>query len=156
MSWFICNISPKEPGNWDLCKQVGLWGVPGGRGLGAARRPKQGDHFLFWLGGRGYVGYGLVTGEPRTPHDRAEAPWPGGKYRFSLVIPFKLQLEADKPYRLAFVNGRQEVTGLSSASLQLGLARIPDEMAARVTAVLLDRELNREDTKLPVTRAPLD
>jgi hypothetical protein len=131
-------VSRKTKKNWDLCKEVNLWGISR---LGKDRRIEPGDHLLFWVGGTGYVGYGTITEPPRPPNGREEAPWPGGKYHYGTVIPFRLVLEVADPYRLPFVAGVQESTGWTSARFQRGFASIDESTAQKVTRVLVERSL---------------
>lgn len=140
MAWFVCSISPNEPRNWELCKEYGLWGYT--RGMA---KSVPGDHLLYWVGRRGYIGYGLVTDHPRLPRSRADAPWPGGTYRFTAVVPMKVLVEVTKPLFLPFVNNVQEQTGINTAHLQRGMSVMSDSAAAAVTIRLLERYL-AEDT----------
>lgn len=137
MTWWVATISRHHPGNWGLCKEVGYFGYTRGR---AGCEP--GDHLLVWVGGRGYIGFGLVTGPPRAPASRAEAPWAGGTRRFTSVVPFRMQLELDTGgIYLPFRKNIQDVTGINTARLQHGLSCISDKAATRVTMMLLEREL---------------
>ncbi|MGV3732425.1 MAG: hypothetical protein ACO1N6_03375 [Microcella sp.] len=135
----MATVSKHEPRNWDLCKEVGLFGYT--RGMAKC---EPGDHLLIWFGGRGYIGFGLVTGYARRPSGKAEAPWSGGTSRFTSVVPFKMQLELpnDGLY-LAFVNNIQKQTGINTAKLQHSLSAIPDEAAVQVTRQLLEMELGK-------------
>lgn len=139
MTWFVCTISPSEPRNWQLCKQFGLWGYT--RGI-----PKcvPGDHLLYWVGGRGYIGYGLVTGHPRVPRSRSEAPWAGGTARFTAVVPMKVLLEVDHPIFLRFIQNVQVDTGLNTGHFQRGMSVIPDAAATALTERLLNGYLGEE------------
>lgn len=139
MSWFVCTISPAEPRNWELCKEYGLWGYT--RGM-----PKcaPGDHLLFWVGQRGYIGYGLVTDYPRTPKSRAEAPWAGGTYRFTAVVPMKVQVEVKEPIFFGFTNNVQTQTGLNTGHFQRGMSAMPDDAATDLAEQLLKRFLDQE------------
>lgn len=140
MAWFVCTISPTEPRNWRLCKEYGLWGYT--RGM---PKCKPGDHLIFWVGKRGYIGYGVVTDHPRIPRSSAEAPWAGGTQRFTAVIPMKVQLEVSDPIFLPFKNNIQVTTGLSTSHFQRGMARMPDDVATAITEGLLQRFLDPED-----------
>lgn len=139
MSWFVCTISPTAPRNWELCKEYGLWGYT--RGM-----PKcvPGDHLIFWIGRRGYSGYGLVTGYPYPPKSRADAPWAGGTSRFTAVIPMKVQLEVKEPIFLPFEKNIQTQTGLNTAHFQRGMTVMPDGAAQSVAEQLLQRYLEQE------------
>lgn len=141
MAWFVCAVSPREKKNWDLCKESGFWGYTRGAAPGTV-----GDQLLFWVGGRGYVGYGVVVGDPHEPSDRSEAPWPGSVYRFTSVVPFKLQYEAKNPVFLRFKSNVQEVTGFNTANLQRGMSRVPDSAAGLVVELLHKQKNTLKDS----------
>lgn len=139
MAWFVCTISPTEPRNWALCKEYGLWGYT--RGM---PRSVPGDHLLYWVGRQGYIGYGLVTDYPRPPRSRADAPWAGGKYRFTAVVPMVVLAEVQVPIHLPFINNVQAETGLNTAHFQRGMSAMPDNAATAITARLLKRFLEEQ------------
>lgn len=134
MAWYLCTISPTEPRNWELCKEYGLWGYT--RGM-----PKcvPGDHLLFWIGKRGYIGYGVVTALPRRPLTKADAPWAGGTGRFTAVVPMVVQLEIADPIFLPFFNNVQKDTGFNTGHLQRGMSLVSADAATLVTSRLLDQ-----------------
>jgi hypothetical protein len=134
MSWFVCTVSRNEPSNWEKCKSVGLWGLTRTRS-GVV----PGDRFVAWIGGRGFIAEGEITGSARRPVDKTEAPWPGGTYRFSLVVPIRVQLEVKSPVFLPFDGQRQRETGISKAQLQSSLSLIPDVAGQRIAALLAER-----------------
>lgn len=139
--WWLATVSKHHPRNWELCKDAGLFGYS--RGLAKC---EEGDHLLVWHGGRGYMAYGVITGAPFVPRNRAEAPWPGGLYRFTSVVPFKVQLELPTGgIYLKFRDNVQELTGFNTAKLQHSLSAIPDEAAALVTERLLEAELGEPE-----------
>lgn len=144
MAWYVCTISPTEPRNWTLCKELGLWGYT--RGMPTC---EPGDHLVFWLGKRGYIGFGLVTEPPRVPRSRAEAPWAGGTYRFTAIVPMKVQLEVQEPLYLPFKDNIQATTGLNTARFQRGMSLMPDDAATAVTEMLLERFLLEGNTERP-------
>ena len=104
-----------------------------------------GDHLLFWIGKRGYIGYGGVTDMPRRPRSKADAPWAGGTGRFTAVIPMAVQLEIAEPIFLPFVNNVQQDTGFNTGHLQRGVSLMPDDAATRITARLLERDFQTEE-----------
>jgi hypothetical protein len=142
MTWYVCTIGRASPGNWELCKQVGLYGIPGGRGLGRSRRPRieGGDHLLVWQGGKGYIAEAMATGPIRIPNNDSEVPWPGGTYRFTYVVPIEVLLEVKSPLKLSFVGNEQAGTGLPKGKFQLSLASIPDEAAKYVRTALREKQ----------------
>src|SRR5690348_725919 len=96
---FLCTISRTSPDNWTLCKQTGLWGVA----RATKRRMSRievGDRLFVWLGGRGFVAEAVVAAPPRPPRNASEAPWEGGLYRFTFVIPIEVIRELAAPIRL--------------------------------------------------------
>lgn len=99
---------------------------------------------MFWVGRRGYVGYGVVTGPARVPKTRDDAPWAGGKYRFTAVVPMKVLVEVQTPIFLPFSHNVQSVTGLNTAYFQRGMSVMSDRAATSVTEQLLDRYLHEE------------
>ena len=133
MSWFVCAIGKYSPGNWDLCKQVGAYGVSGGHGR---PRAEAGDQLLIWLAGRGYVAEAVVTGPPIVPRTKEEAPWPGGLHRFAFVVPMRVVAEVREPISFRFVGGIQPDTDVSTAQLQRGMALISDSGAMKVSAAI--------------------
>lgn len=140
MAWFLCSVSRSQPRNWILCKESGLWGYT----RGIAHCDPQ-DHLLFWVGGRGYVGYGVVSGEPRKPNGKSEAPWPGGVYRFTSIIPFRLQVEVEEPVYLRFERQVQERTLFSTARFQQGFNAVSDGAAAAVAELLMVQHLKEAE-----------
>lgn len=137
MAWYLCTISRHEPRNWERCKEAGLWGVPGESK--AAREVKKGDQLLFWMGGRGYIGFGQVTDLGRVPLRRDEVPWAGGLARWSYIIPMRVQVEIKQPVRLKFSHSVQELTGFAATHFQRGFASIADKPAQTVAEQILER-----------------
>ncbi|WP_104192909.1 hypothetical protein [Cryobacterium sp. Y82] len=136
MTWFVCSISPSEPRNWALCKEHGLWGYT--RGMPSAG---PGDRLLFWMGKKGYVGFGRVTEPARVPAGRFEAPWSGGTSRFTAIVPMIVWFEVKKPLWYPFVNNVQTETGLNTGHFQRGMALVPDDIALTLSSRLVERAL---------------
>lgn len=145
MSWFVCTIAKSSPGNWDLCKQASAYGVPGRRGR---PRVQAEDRLLVWLAGRGYVAEAVVTGPAKVPHTTAEAPWPGGIYRFGYIVPMQVVAEVREPINFPFVNGIQPDTGVSTSQLQRSLALVSDSGAIKVSTAI--RKKMMEETQAQV------
>jgi len=136
MSWFVAAISKQSPRNWDLCKQVGLFGVSTqGRKIGISGISK-GYRLVVWMGGRGFVAITTIDEKPRPPADKSETPWGGGIYRFGIVIPFSIDIEVEKPLWLGFQNGKQEKTGMPQYSLRKSFSLIPDSVGSKIEALL--------------------
>jgi hypothetical protein len=136
VTWYVCTIGKASPSNWELCKQVNLYGIPGIRGHPRRPRAQAGDHLLVWQGGKGYIAEAAVTGPARIPRNNNEAPWPGGTYRFSYVVPIEVVLEVESPLKLSFVGNEQTGTGLPKGKFQLSFAPIPDKAATYVSNAL--------------------
>lgn len=135
MAAFVGGLSASEPRNWGLCKEVGLWGLPGGR-----RPPsgiEYGDCLYIWKSRVGYTAEARITGPARVATDSSETPWRGGLERFRFVIPIEVVLEIDVGCKLPFVKDRQVVTGISTNSLRFGLAPISDEAAAKLRELMV-------------------
>lgn len=136
MSSWICVISDKSPKNWGLCKEIGLFGIAAyNRKLLVV--PKLNDQMLFWYARHGFLGFGQVTADSRSPAGPEETPWAGGIYRFSKVIPFKLTFEAPSPIFVPFVSGKQIETGISSFTLQRGFTTITDQAFDKAKELIL-------------------
>jgi hypothetical protein len=134
--WYLCTIGRATPGNWALCKLVGLYGIPGGR-----TRPyaQAGDHLLVWQGGEGYIAEAVVTGPVRTPSNSQEAPWPGGTRRFAYVVPIEVILEVASPLKFPFDSGSQSGTGFHQGLFQRSFSPIPEKEATYVSAALAEK-----------------
>ena len=138
---YVGAISSSEPRNWDRCKEVGLWGVP--RNTIHARGIKPDDRLFIWRGRVGFIAEARVTGPPRAPADRSEAPRPGGPRRFVVVVPIEIVRELPTGYKLGFVRDRQEVTGLSTNSLRFGLVPVTDDAGDHISAALSKQQPER-------------
>lgn len=86
---FVCTISRNSPSNWEKCRAVGLYCIPGHSRAPSARK---GDRLFIWMGGKGDIAEAVITADPRPPKNRGDAPWPGGLYSFGWVIPFDVRL----------------------------------------------------------------
>jgi hypothetical protein len=137
VSWYVCTIGKATPGNWELCKQVHLFGIP--RSTTGRPHVQVGDHLLIWLGGRGYAAEAAVTGPARIPNSEEEAPWPGGTDRFAYVIPIEVVLEVTAPLYLPFVDNRQSGTNFPNGYFRRSLSGVPDEPAMHVIAALREK-----------------
>lgn len=128
VTWFVGAIAKASSHNWDMCKEINLFGIStGGRKVGAGNI-KKGDRLLVWLGASGYIATATITGAPRNPVSREEAPWGGGLHRFGLVFPIKVDFEPKAPVWFGFSQGRQEKTGLAQFSIRKGFSSIPDSV----------------------------
>lgn len=133
---YVCTISRTSPRNWDLCREIGLYGIPGHKRSPSA---KKGGRIFIWIGGKGYIAECVVTDDPRPPKSRSEAPWPGGLYSFGWVIPFELVLEIKKGVSFPFVGQHQEKTGVSKSGLQRSLALLSAEAVEVISSALRER-----------------
>lgn len=142
MRWFLCTIGRATPGNWQLCKQFGLYGIPGGR----TRRPyaEVDDRLLVWQGGGGYIAEAAITGPVRPPSSSAEVPWPGGMRRFHYVVPIEVILEVASPLKLPFDGDSQAGTGFHKGQFQRSFSPIREEAAVYVSAALREKRAGEE------------
>jgi hypothetical protein len=136
--WYVCTIGRANPGNWELCKQVRLYGIPGSR----ANRPRvqAGDRLLVWQAGEGYIAEAAATGPVRTPNNNEEAPWPGGTNRFSYVVPIEIVLEVESPLKLPFVGNEQSGTGFAKGIFQRSFSPVSDKAATYVSSALRKKQ----------------
>lgn len=132
---YLCPISRKAPRNWPLACEAGMWGIMGRVGE-SIRTIKPGDHLVFWVGGRGYVGEGVVVEPPRAPRNRKEAPWPGGLGSFRNVIPMVVTKELESPIFLPFEGDKQRDTKLPKSAFQRSLYRMPNAASDVVLGLL--------------------
>ena len=141
MSWFVFTIGQSNPGNWELCKEVGAYGVSFGSGR---PRAKKEDRILIWLGGRGYVAEAVVTGPPTEARTEEEVPWPGGLNRYAYLVPIRVVVEVREPVNFPFVGRVQPETGVKTAHLQRGMATIPDSAAMKISAAIRKQAIEEE------------
>jgi hypothetical protein len=140
VTWYLCTIGKAAPRNWELCKQVRLYGIPGSD---RAPRPRveAGDRVLVWQGGQGYIAEAAITGPARVPSGDDEAPWPGHTYRFAYVFPIEVVLEVESPLFLAFsgIGNKQIGTDFPKGWFQRGFASIPERAATYVSSLLREK-----------------
>lgn len=133
---YVCTISRNTPSNWEKCRGVGLYGIPGHKRSPSA---KKGDRIFIWMGGKGYIAEAVITEDPRPPKSRQEAPWPGGLYSFGWVIPFDIVVEVKAAVSFPFVGQHQERTGVSKSGLQRSLTLVGAEGVKVIRAGLRER-----------------
>ena len=126
LGWYLCTIAAGSKRNWDLCKISKTWGVNTNSEYVSKDRARKDDNLLFWLGGKGYLGYAKVTEDMRPPISREETPWVGGQQIYGLVIPLELLVEFEVPRKLRFTNRIQDKTGLEQSMFQRGYMPITD------------------------------
>lgn len=143
MAWWLGSISSKSAGNWDLCKAVQSYGVPG-VGIHASS-VRVDDRLMIWLGGKGYVASCTVTSAPRVPKDHAEAPWSGGLRRFSWVIPFRVDCEVEHGWKPPFTGSVQTVTGVTKNMLMMSFVPMLDRIADLVVEQLCGAPVEHSD-----------
>ena len=129
MGWYLCTIASTSKNNWELCKVSQTWGINTKANYSSKDRARKGDNLLFWLGGKGFVGYAKVSEDTRPPHTLGETPWMGGQERYGLVIPLIELTVFEAPKMLKFINRRQEKTGLDQSMFQRGYMPITDDSA---------------------------
>lgn len=132
MSWYVAAISKQSTHNWDLCKDVGLFGISTqGRRVNITNVEK-GDKILVWIGGKGFVARATINSVPRPPRDKGETPWGGGLHRFGIVIPISVDIEVESPIWLGFKDGKQIDTGMSQFALRKSFSLIDDSVAKKI------------------------
>jgi hypothetical protein len=121
---YLCTVSARSLQNWDLCKESGLWGIPGHTRTRLSH-VVVGDRIFVWLGRTGFVAAGRITGKPRPPEGEHETPWRGGLLRWTVVVPFEVDIELPHPLRLPFDRNQQQAkTGLYKGNFQRSFAPI--------------------------------
>lgn len=133
---YVYTILGKSPRNCELCRETGMYGIPGHNRKQSARK---GERIVIWMGGNGYIAEVEIAADPRIPQSRDEAPWPGGLYTYGWVIPFKIALEVKNGVTFPFVGQQQQRTGVSKAGLQRSLALVSAEGAKVITDVLREQ-----------------
>jgi hypothetical protein len=146
MGNFIAAVSPQAPGNWQICKREGLWGVierwGSATGVANARRVAVGDYIFIWLGKQGRSPGGVIAKtqalgpfDPVRPGVRI--PWPNPDH-YAGVIPIRVISELDSPVGDSFTLpgrvGRR--FGLSNMALIHGFREIDAAVATRLDEVL--------------------
>lgn len=130
-NFFLCSISKSAPGNWDICKAHGLWGLA--RHDSIARSLSPGDQMLVWVGGQGFIAViEATTGVlPVAAGEDPAEPWNDGKeYRHR--FRFALRREYSTPKSYGFVNNRNPETGLMTIHLQRSLNRVDETLFTRL------------------------
>jgi len=147
MSWYVAAISKQSTHNWNLCKDVGLFGISTqGRRVNISNIEK-GDKILVWIGGKGFVARATINSVPRPPIDKSETPWGGGLYRFGLVIPISVDLEVERPIWLGFQNGKQAETGMSQFALRKSFSLIEDSVAQKIDSLLRNNQVQSPNNR---------
>ena len=132
MGWILATISKTEKGNWDLCKKFEIWGVSIQGEQGYIEKAEKEDRLLFWVGGSGFVGTGIVKEKIRIPKSEQEIPWRGGAIRYGFVVPFKLEREFTPPRKFLFKDNTQVETQIPLAYFRRGFQPITDKQAETV------------------------
>jgi len=122
--WFICTLSKEGFHNWELCKQVELWGIPTNGRKKSLPDCKSGDGLLVYAASRGLKAICQIVGTPRIPLGKSEAPWAGGIFRFGLIVPFKLVIELREPIEFPFNDQKLQGTSISTTQLRKGFSRV--------------------------------
>lgn len=143
MAWFLCTISHDSPRNWDICKEIGAWGVSTQREDYRLDRTKVGDHLLIWVARRGYIAYATASQPMRRPVDKKDAPWPGGLHRFGAIVPFSIDVELNPPLYIKFENQRQKITDVSLFQFRRGFVAINDAAGEAAAAAMRDAQVEQ-------------
>lgn len=136
MTWHVAAISKNSIGNWDLCKEVGLFGISTSGRQHSVGHVAPGDKLVVWISTVGWVACAEILEKPRKPTGKEETPWAGSIYRYGLVLPIKVIFEPKHPVWLKFVDFKQEKTGLSQFSIRRGFSAISDKVGLAALAVM--------------------
>ena len=132
MTWHVAVIAKESARNWQLCKDVGLWGISTSGRPKPPGRVHKSDKLVVWQSGAGWIAYAEVNGDSRAPVGKQETPWGGGLYRFGLVVPIKVIFEPKSPKFLPFKDRIQTATGLPLFALRRGFCIISDEIGQKI------------------------
>lgn len=121
--YFACVISKKYRENWEICKEIGSFGLPNRLKVLSEIRP--GDKLLTYFGGSGFGAISTIT-SPVTETAKSSAddttstyPWGEGT-----AYPYRFSFSVDQEYEFAVPYG--EVPSLSAARLQNGVLRLDE------------------------------
>ena len=139
MRWFICTLSKEGFHNWELCKEVGLWGVPTNGKKIAKPDLTQGDGLFVYAASRGIKAICEIIGEARMPRGKDEAPWAGGIFRYGLVFPIKVIKEFEEAISGSFFDQKLEGTSISTSQLRRGFAPVTAKDGQNLFKLLSDK-----------------
>jgi len=132
MTWYAGAIAKQSAHNWQLCKDVGLFGISTSGRQVAVGKIKTGDKLVVWQSGKGWIGFANVVGDSRQPSGKEETPWGGGIHRFGLVFPIQVEFEPEIPVWLPFKDSKQEITGMPQFAIRKGFSMIADEVGQKI------------------------
>jgi hypothetical protein len=132
MTWYAGAIAKESAHNWQLCKDVGLFGISTSGRQVSVGKIKTGDELVIWQSGKGWIGFAHVVGDSRKPTGKEETPCGGGVYRFGLVFPIQVEFEPEEPVWLPFKDAKQEFTGMPQFAIRKGFSMIADEVGKKV------------------------
>jgi hypothetical protein len=143
MTSFLATLSPKHPGNWEICKRNRLWGIVG-RGnnwRSNAQKLRSGDRVFVWRSGRPDGGVlaqiealgpvALVRPGDLVPWNETEPNW------FGAVFPMRVTSELATPVPDSFPRSNGQVGlrfGFNNIVLQHIFEEIPADVANRLAA----------------------
>ncbi len=136
MEWHVAGIAKQSAHNWQLCKDIGLFGISTDGRKHRLDKVKKGDRIAIWQAGKGWIVLVEATSDTRPPVSKDETPWGGGIARFGLVFPFKILKEPKEPVELKFVEFKQEKTGMSVFVLRKGFCSVPSDIGEKISAVI--------------------
>ena len=100
--YYILSISQRLLGNWEVCKEKRLFGIPAR--LGDALEVQPGDKFVLYLGGRGFKAHGEITSEAQEFSREAASPWLDGR-GYPIRCSIEVVREYQRPKGYSFANG---------------------------------------------------
>jgi hypothetical protein len=129
MGNFICTISASGLHNWDICKEIGAWGIATNGMKVTLPDVKPGDRLFIYRASKGLIATATVTDKIRIPIDRSEAPWAGGLFRYGALVPFSKVIEFEFPVKVVFEKMRILNTAISVTALRRGFSSITESDA---------------------------
>lgn len=136
MQWHVAGIAKQSVHNWQLCKDVGVFGISTDGRKHRLDRVSKSDKIAIWQAGQGWIAIVEATENSRPPIDKSETPWGGGIARFGLVVPFKILIESKSPIELRFIDYKQEKTGMSVFVLRKGFCSVPSDIGEKIEKVM--------------------
>lgn len=141
MTDFLATLSPKFPGNWDICKREGLWGVVG-RGTNwrkNASKVAPTDRVFIWRSGKknGIIAQIEALGPFELAAPGLSLPWPEPDW-FGGVFRMRVVSELTHPAGDSFPNANGRVGsrfGFNNSALQHIFEEISPFIAGRIAAV---------------------
>ena len=125
-SW-IGSLSVGNELNWEVCKELGLWGT----GAASGRGVKKGDELFVRQSKRGYLARCVATTDSYAPTATNPAPWQDDR-TYKWVFGISVLQELEVPLDPGSTNNFQNVTGIPNVRLsQFPKLKFDEARAAR-------------------------